>query len=100
MVKVMAGFRVLELAQFTFVPAAGAILADWGADVLKIEHPVRGDTQRGFLNMGGIQVNPDRHPLMEHPNRGKRSVGIDVSSPTTCPRSGRNTSSTWSTFAR
>jgi crotonobetainyl-CoA:carnitine CoA-transferase CaiB-like acyl-CoA transferase len=79
MVKVMAGFRVLEVAQFTFVPAAGAILADWGADVIKVEHPLRGDTQRGFLNMGGIQVNPDRHPLMEHPNRGKRSVGIDIS---------------------
>jgi crotonobetainyl-CoA:carnitine CoA-transferase CaiB-like acyl-CoA transferase len=81
MVKVMAGFRVLEVAQFTFVPAAGAILADWGADVIKVEHPLRGDTQRGFLNMGGIQVNPDRHPLMEHPNRGKRSVGIDISTP-------------------
>ncbi|MCV6978561.1 CaiB/BaiF CoA transferase family protein [Mycobacterium bourgelatii] len=77
----MAGFRVLEVAQFTFVPAAGAILADWGADVIKVEHPLRGDTQRGFLNMGGIQVDPDRHPLMEHPNRGKRSVGIDVSTP-------------------
>ncbi len=81
MVKVMEGFRVLELAQFTFVPAAGAILADWGADVLKVEHPLRGDTQRGFVNMGGIQVDPARHPLMEHPNRGKRSVGIDVSTP-------------------
>ena len=81
MVKVMEGFRVLEVAQFTFVPAAGAILADWGADVLKVEHPVRGDTQRGFINMGGIQVDPNRHPLMEHPNRGKRSVGIDVSTP-------------------
>lgn len=81
MVKVMEGFRVLEVAQFTFVPAAGAILADWGADVLKIEHPARGDTQRGFINMGGIQVDPGRHPLMEHPNRGKRSVGIDVSTP-------------------
>lgn len=81
MIKPMAGFRVLEVAQFTFVPAAGAILADWGADVLKVEHPLRGDTQRGFLNMGGIQVDPDRHPLMEHPNRGKRSVGIDVSTP-------------------
>ncbi|MBW0020088.1 MAG: CoA transferase [Mycobacterium sp.] len=77
----MAGFRVLEVAQFTFVPAAGAILADWGADVIKVEHPLRGDTQRGFLNMGGIQVDPNRHPLMEHPNRGKRSVGIDVSTP-------------------
>ena len=77
----MEGFRVLEVAQFTFVPAAGAILADWGADVIKVEHPVRGDTQRGFVNMGGIQVDPERHPLMEHPNRGKRSVGIDVSTP-------------------
>jgi crotonobetainyl-CoA:carnitine CoA-transferase CaiB-like acyl-CoA transferase len=79
MVQVMKGFRILEVAQFTFVPAAGAILADWGADVIKIEHPVRGDTQRGFINMGGVQVDPNRHPLIEHPNRGKRSVGIDVS---------------------
>ena len=81
MIKVMEGVRVLEVAQFTFVPAAGAILADWGADVIKVEHPVRGDTQRGFLYMGGIQLQADRHPLMEHPNRGKRSVGIDVSTP-------------------
>ena len=81
MIKVMQGVRVLEVAQFTFVPAAGAILADWGADVIKIEHPLRGDTQRGFINMGGVEVSPDRHPLIEHPNRGKRSVGIDVSTP-------------------
>ncbi|HET8882534.1 MAG TPA: CoA transferase, partial [Solimonas sp.] len=79
MTQVMKGVRVLEVAQFTFVPAAGAILADWGADVIKVEHPVRGDTQRGFINMGGIPVDPNRNPLMEHPNRGKRSVGIDVS---------------------
>lgn len=81
MIKVMQGVRVLEVAQFTFVPAAGAILADWGADVIKVEHPVRGDTQRGFINMGGFQLDPNRHPLIEHPNRGKRSVGIDVSTP-------------------
>jgi crotonobetainyl-CoA:carnitine CoA-transferase CaiB-like acyl-CoA transferase len=77
--QVMKGVRVLEVAQFTFVPAAGAVLADWGADVIKIEHPVRGDTQRGFLNMGGVSLDPNRHTLIEHPNRGKRSVGIDVS---------------------
>jgi crotonobetainyl-CoA:carnitine CoA-transferase CaiB-like acyl-CoA transferase len=81
MTQVMKGVRVLEVAQFTFVPAAGAILADWGADVIKIEHPVRGDTQRGFVNVGGVKVNPMRHTLMEHPNRGKRSVGLDVSTP-------------------
>jgi hypothetical protein len=51
MTQVMKGIRVLEVAQFTFVPAAGAILADWGADVVKIEHPMRGDAQRGFINM-------------------------------------------------
>ncbi|RYD90162.1 MAG: CoA transferase, partial [Sphingomonadales bacterium] len=75
----MKGIRVLEVAQFTFVPAAGAVLADWGADVIKVEHPVRGDTQRGFLNLSGVKLDPLRNPMMEHPNRGKRSVGIDVS---------------------
>jgi crotonobetainyl-CoA:carnitine CoA-transferase CaiB-like acyl-CoA transferase len=79
MTQVMKGVRVLEVAQFTFVPAAGAILADWGADVIKIEHPLRGDTQRGFLNFGGVPVDPLRHTLIEHPNRGKRSVGVDIS---------------------
>ncbi len=81
MIQVMKGIRVLEVAQMTFVPAAGAILADWGADVIKIEHPVRGDTQRGFINMGGVKVNPKRSPFVEHPNRGKRSVGVDFSKP-------------------
>jgi len=79
MYDVMAGIRVIEVAEHTFVPAAGMILADWGADVIKIEHPRRGDTQRGFLNMGGVQLDPQRHTLFEHPNRGKRSVGIDIS---------------------
>jgi crotonobetainyl-CoA:carnitine CoA-transferase CaiB-like acyl-CoA transferase len=77
----MEGVRVLEVAQFTFVPAAGGLLADWGADVIKIEHPVRGDLQRGFINMGGMKINPNRNTMMEHPNRGKRSVGIDIGTP-------------------
>ena len=81
MTQVMEGVRVLEVAQFTFVPAAGAVLADWGADVIKIEHPVRGDTQRGFLHLAGQKVDPTRHTLIEHPNRGKRSVGIDLATP-------------------
>ncbi|MFC4595756.1 CaiB/BaiF CoA transferase family protein [Sphingobium tyrosinilyticum] len=81
MTQVMKGVRVLEVAQFTFVPAAGAVLADWGADVIKIEHPVRGDTQRGFINSFGSQINPLRNGMIEHPNRGKRSVGVDVSTP-------------------
>jgi len=81
MTQVMQGVRVLEVAQFTFVPAAGGLLAEWGADVIKIEHPVRGDLQRGFLNVGGMKVDPNRNALMEHPNRGKRSVSIDIATP-------------------
>jgi crotonobetainyl-CoA:carnitine CoA-transferase CaiB-like acyl-CoA transferase len=79
--QVMKGVRVLEVAQFTFVPAAGGVLADWGADVLKIEHPVRGDAQRGIQMLQRFAINPQRSSLMQHPNRGKRSVGIDVSTP-------------------
>lgn len=79
MTRVMEGVRILEVAQFTFVPAAGAVLSDWGADVIKIEHPVRGDAQRGIKELQRLAVNPQRSSLMQHPNRGKRSVGIDIS---------------------
>ena len=44
----MEGVRILEVAQFTFTPSAGAVLADWGADVVKVEHAVTGDAQRGM----------------------------------------------------
>ena len=81
MIRVLKGVRVLEVAQFIFVPSAGVILAEWGADVIKIEHPVRGDAQRGLARVGGLAINPDRNPVIEHANRGKRSVGVDVSTP-------------------
>ncbi|MDG2004460.1 MAG: CoA transferase [Novosphingobium sp.] len=76
--KVMEGVRVLEVAQYTFVPAAGAVMADWGAEVIKIEHPIKGDAQRGLVRVGAHPIDPERNTVMEHPNRGKVSVGIDV----------------------
>ncbi|UUZ45250.1 CoA transferase [Janibacter limosus] len=39
MYTLMQGVKVVEVASWTFVPAAGAVLADWGADVIKVEHP-------------------------------------------------------------
>jgi crotonobetainyl-CoA:carnitine CoA-transferase CaiB-like acyl-CoA transferase len=75
---VMAGTRVIEVGAWTFVPAAGAILADWGADVLKIEHPEVGDPQRGLSTMGVIPGSAGVDFMMEVPNRGKRSVAIDI----------------------
>ena len=78
MTHVMKGVRILEVAQFTFVPAAGAVLTDWGAEVIKVEHPVRGDGQRGLQVLQRMAVNQQRNTTMHHPNRGKKSVGIDV----------------------
>jgi crotonobetainyl-CoA:carnitine CoA-transferase CaiB-like acyl-CoA transferase len=77
--KPLTGVRVLEVAQFTFVPSAGAVLADWGAEVVKIEHPVTGDAQRGLVKvLGAAATVPGSSfaPIMEAPNRGKRSVGL------------------------
>ncbi|WP_330255208.1 CoA transferase [Nocardia sp. NBC_00565] len=82
--KPMAGVRVLEVAQFTFVPAAGAVLADWGAEVIKIEHAERGDAQRGLSRVLGYAANSagsSFFPIMEGPNRGKRSVGLALEKP-------------------
>ena len=76
---ILSGVRVLEVASWTFVPAAGAILADWGADVIKIEHPVSGDPQRGLISSGLVPgAVGGFNYMMEQPNRGKRSVGLNM----------------------
>jgi crotonobetainyl-CoA:carnitine CoA-transferase CaiB-like acyl-CoA transferase len=84
----MEGVRVLEVAQFTFVPAAGAVLADWGADVIKVEHADRGDAQRGLVRLLGLDVQSQGSsffPIMEGPNRGKRSIGLALDNPACRP---------------
>ena len=47
MQDVLAGIRVVEVAAWTFVPISGAVLAEWGADVIKVEHPDDPDQSRG-----------------------------------------------------
>jgi crotonobetainyl-CoA:carnitine CoA-transferase CaiB-like acyl-CoA transferase len=77
----MKGVKMVEVAQYTFTPSAGAVLADWGADVIKVEHAVTGDAQRGIrIGTGGAAVGSFQ-PLMEHPNRGKRSIGLALEHP-------------------
>lgn len=78
MTAVMRGIRILEVAEHTFVPAASALLADWGAEVIKIEHVERGDAMRGLLSTGVGVMSTDVHVLLEHSNRGKRSLGLDL----------------------
>src|SRR5579872_2386616 len=77
----LKGVKMVEVAQFTFTPAAGAVLAEWGADVIKVEHAVAGDAQRG-LRLGSVAASAGSfQPLMEHPNRGKRSIGLALDTP-------------------
>ncbi len=78
MTDVMKGVRILEVAEHTFVPAASAILADWGAEVIKIEHVERGDAMRGLASSGVMAMGGDVHVLLEHSNRGKKSIGVDL----------------------
>lgn len=88
MSRPMEGVRVLEVAQFTFVPAAGAVLADWGADVIKVEHAERGDAQRGLIRVLGLETASEGSsffPIMEGPNRGKRSIGLALDNPSCRP---------------
>lgn len=81
MSNILSGIRVIELAAWTFVPAAGAVLADWGADVIKIEHPETGDPQRGLVSSGVVAGAGGVNYFIEQPNRGKRSIGLDTATP-------------------
>jgi crotonobetainyl-CoA:carnitine CoA-transferase CaiB-like acyl-CoA transferase len=79
--KPMQGIRVVEVAAWTYVPAAGAVLAEWGAEVLKIEPPAGGDPQRGLVNSGLVPGDSGVNFFIEQPNHGKRSVAINLRHP-------------------
>jgi len=72
----LEGVRVLELGVWVAGPGASGILADWGAEVIKIESPA-GDPSRSFQRMlgGDLEVNP----VFELDNRGKRGICLDLS---------------------
>ena len=71
----MEGVKVVELGVWVAGPAAGGILADWGADVIKIEPPT-GDPARMFGRMLGIEDGVS--PPFEMDNRSKRSIVLDL----------------------
>ncbi len=80
MTAILNGVRILEVAEHTFVPAASALLSDWGAEVIKIEHVERGDAMRGLASSGIAVVPNNVHVLLEHSNRGKKSLALDLTS--------------------
>src|SRR6516165_8784384 len=79
MERVLEGVKVLEVSAWAFVPSAGAVLADWGADVVKVEPPT-GDPIRGLVNAGVGGQSGVSFPW-EIWNRGKRSIALDLKHP-------------------
>ena len=78
MAGVFDGVRVIELAQYVYVPGAGVMLADQGAEIIKIE-TVEGDPYRTLRvgaarNLGTVNIS------MEQNNRNKKSVALDLKS--------------------
>ena len=71
----LEGLKVIELATYVAAPGAGALMADWGADVVKVEAPA-GDPFRQFLASASTEATIN--PVFEFDNRGKRSVVLDI----------------------
>ncbi len=77
---VLNGIRILELTAFHSGTVGGALLAQLGADVIKLEDPIKGDPARGLGEMSGTTSRmPDGRTVMfEAANTDKRSLGIDL----------------------
>ena len=74
MSRILDGIRVLEIANWLAAPAAGALLCDLGAEVIKVE-PHRGDPWRGY------RLGDPENYAFEQDNRGKRGIALDLSKP-------------------
>src|SRR5262249_4231021 len=70
--------RVIEVASHVVVPIAGGVLSEWGAEVIKIEHPKTGDPYRGLASPGVRRLPGGGDPSFHSANRGKRSVALDL----------------------
>ena len=71
----LKGLKVIEYATYIAAPGAGGLMADWGADVIKIEPP-GGDPIRRFFDTIGSDIA--ENPVFDLDNRGKRSIIIDT----------------------
>ena len=76
--QILSGIRVIDLTMWAFVPSAGCVLAQWGADVIKVENPRACDPMRTFAS-GSIDKG-GAHPWFKHYNRNKRGIAVDLSS--------------------
>ncbi|MGH7899697.1 MAG: CoA transferase, partial [Candidatus Binatia bacterium] len=73
--RVLEGVRLIEVADWGFVPSAATAIGEWGADIIKVEHPVYGDPIRGLITSGLIPGASGINFFMAQLGRNKRSIG-------------------------
>ncbi len=76
------GVRVVEVGTWIMVPAAAVLMAEYGADVVKVEHPRGGDPARGLVTGGVSPMQGPVNLMVEQANRGKRSIALDIATET------------------
>lgn len=81
MAQPLTGVRILEVASHVFVPIAGGVLHEWGAEVIKIEAPETGDPYRSLVTAGLHTAHNGIDASFQFTNRGKQSVAIDLKHP-------------------
>lgn len=77
----LAGIRVVEIASFVAVPAAGALLADLGAEVIKVEVPWGEIYRHARPRLAGFDNDFPAGPPFQMDNRGKKSLALDLALP-------------------
>lgn len=77
MTKLLDGIRVVELTSYIAAPSAGKILAEYGAEVIKVE-PLNGDPFRKYGTIINLPVNDDENPCFQLVNSGKKSICINL----------------------
>jgi crotonobetainyl-CoA:carnitine CoA-transferase CaiB-like acyl-CoA transferase len=78
----LEGIKVIELAIWAAAPGGGGIIADWGAEVIKVEDPNGGDPFRGFLSTGvGATTASSINGSFDSDNRNKKSIAVDIRTP-------------------
>jgi crotonobetainyl-CoA:carnitine CoA-transferase CaiB-like acyl-CoA transferase len=79
--EVLSDVKVVEVGSFAFVQLASAVLADWGAEVINVAHPETGDLYRGLVTAGMPSTIDGIDLSFQYANRGKRSLGLDLTKP-------------------
>ena len=74
----LKGVRVVEWGDFVSAPYCGKVMAELGAEVIKVEAPLTGDSTRGHGPFPGQTPDPEKSGLFLFNNLGKRGVTLDV----------------------